>query len=90
MCQISHIFLFSNSKIYLLEEAVDLEAADSASSVAVKAGEDGEGLEVRVAGEGLSLALNLDLLLGDGLEKVFQLKLGLNSNHLKFYFQLYL
>jgi hypothetical protein len=66
---------------YLLKEALDLETVDSAVGITIDSGEDGEGLEVRVAREALSLSLDLNLLFGNSLEKLFELKLCFNSNH---------
>ena len=65
----------------LLKEAVDLEAVDSAVGITIESGEDGERLKVRVTREALSLSLDLDLLFGNSLEKLFELKLCFNSNH---------
>ena len=65
----------------LPEESVDLQRANAATGVAVEASEGSEGLEVWVSGQALALALDGDLLRGNGLEEVFKLKLGLNSNH---------
>jgi hypothetical protein len=65
----------------LLKESVDFEAIDSAVGITIESGEDGEGLEVWVTREALSLSLDLDLLFGNSLEKVFELKLCFNSNH---------
>jgi hypothetical protein len=65
----------------LLKEAVDFEAVDSAVGITIESSEDGEGFEVRVTREALSLSLDLDLLFGNSLEKLFELKLCFNSNH---------
>jgi hypothetical protein len=77
------LFLFWGGRYsrYLLKEALDLETVDSAVGITIDSGEDGEGLEVRVAREALSLSLDLDLLFGNSLEKLFELKLCFNSNH---------
>lgn len=65
----------------LLEESIDLERANPATSVAVEPGEGSVGLEVGVSSQALALALHSDLLSGNRLEEVFKLKLGFNSNH---------
>lgn len=71
---------------HLRKEAVDFEGADAAAGITIEACEGGEGLEIGVAGEGLSLSLDEDFLFGDCLQEVLKLKLGFNSNHFIFIF----
>ena len=42
----------------------------------------GEGFEVWEPGQELSLAFDLELLLGDGLEELSKFVLGLNAQHI--------
>lgn len=60
----------------------DLEGANSAVGIAVESGEHGERLEVGVTSEALSGTLHKDFLLSSSLEELFQLILGLNTDHL--------
>jgi len=65
----------------LREESVDFEGGDARAGIAIEASKDGEGLEIGVTGEVLSLSLDEDFLFGDCLEKVLKFKLGFYSNH---------
>jgi hypothetical protein len=69
---------------------VDFEGADSAVGITVESGEHREGLEVGVTSEALSSTLDKDFLLSGNLEELFQLVLGLNTDHFNLFNVFYL
>lgn len=84
MCQSVIEDMPVQNSAHLPQEVIDLDAGYAAVGIAVETGESGEGLEVGVTSEVLSLSLHEDLLLSGSLEELLKLVLGLNTNHFIF------